>query len=486
MFGISEASERDVISVGIDIGTTTTQLVISRLKIKNTASGFMIPKMEIVEKEIIHRSKIYFTPLIDYETIDAQKVAEIVKKEYEAYGIKPEQVETGAVIITGETAKKENAKSIVESLAGFAGEFVIATAGPSLEAIFAGKGSGAAAYAKKFLKTVVNIDIGGGTSNICVFDKGKVLDTACVNIGGRLIEFEEKKSKIKYIAKPMRYILLNLGISWDIGQTVELEDLKKVTDVMAEIVLETVTAKSLNPLTRELLMTPPLRLDYKIDDYIFSGGVADFIYSDFTPVSFAQVSIFGDIGPLLGWSIKQKCREFQITPVKPSETIRATVIGAGTHSVDVSGSTIRVDEALLPLRNIYVVAPFQGHAPLSSVEIASTIQKALEKFHLEKGQLFALYLDGIKDVNYQFIKNLASGIIMGTEKFLDASSPLIVIVEKDCAKVLGLELELKLGNKRGIICIDQIQVYEGDLIDIGKPLLGGRVVPVAVKTLVFE
>ena len=198
--------------MGIDIGTTTTQLVISRLTIKNIAPGSAVPRMEITDKEVLHRSDIHFTPLKDHDLIDAVAVARIVETEYKTAGLTPEGIDTGAVIITGETAKKENAKNILESMAGLAGDFVVATAGVNLESILAGKGSGAAGYSKEKHRVTVNVDIGGGTSNIGVFREGRTIDTACLNIGGHLIEIERNSDKILYIAEPARAVLRECGM----------------------------------------------------------------------------------------------------------------------------------------------------------------------------------------------------------------------------------------------------------------------------------
>ncbi len=487
MSSISSSNKESIISVGIDIGTTTTQLVISRLTIKNIAPGSAVPRMEITDKEVLHRSTIYFTPLKDHDLIDAVAVAQIVEREYQAAGLTPEGIDTGAVIITGETAKKENAKNILESMAGLAGEFVVATAGVNLESILAGKGSGAAAFSKERHRVTVNVDIGGGTSNIGVFREGHTLDTACLNIGGHLIELEKESDKITYIAEPARAVLRECGLPLKVGDRVHLGELKTVAETMAKSVVETITSQTLTDLTRELLMTPPLRLDYPVERVMISGGVADFVYSDFNPVSVPQVSKYGDIGPLLGWAVREKLKEVGIEPVKPSETIRATVIGAGTHSVNLSGSTISVRDESLPLKNVSVISPFAEDMPETVEMISQQVRRAVEMVTSDGStQYVALAMDGPSVVTFEAIQVLADGLIRGMKDYIDAGKPLIIVLEKDCAKVLGQTLQNRMGKDAEIICIDQVRVDEGDYIDLGKPLMGGRVVPVVVKTLVFD
>jgi len=473
--------------VGIDIGTTTTQLVISRLTIKNIAPGSAVPRMEITDKEVLHRSDIHFTPLKDHDLIDAVAVARIVVTEYQKAGLTPEGIDTGAVIITGETAKKENAKNILESMAGLAGDFVVATAGVNLESILAGKGSGAAAYSKEKHRVTVNIDIGGGTSNIGVFREGRTIDTACLNIGGHLIEIEKNSDKITYIAAPARGVLRECGLSLAVGDRVHLSELKTVAGMMAKSIVESITKSNLADVTKELLMTPPLRLDYPVERVMISGGVADYVYSDFNPMSVAQVSQYGDIGPLLGWAVREELRQAGIDPVQPGETIRATVIGAGTHSVNLSGSTITVREESLPLKNVSVISPFPEGIPESMEEIAACVHIAVERVVSDGStQHVALAMDGPERVTFSAIQTLADGLIKGMAPYLGEGKPLIIVLQKDCAKVLGQTLQIRMGSLAEIVCIDQVRVDEGDYIDLGKPLMGGRVVPVVVKTLVFE
>ena len=130
-----------LLSVGIDIGTSTTQLVISRLTLENRANPFSVPRVDISEREVLYRSEIHFTPLKSDVRIDGPGVRAIVAEEYQKSGFRPQEVATGAVIITGETARKENAQEVLSALAEFAGDFVVATAGPDLESILAARGA---------------------------------------------------------------------------------------------------------------------------------------------------------------------------------------------------------------------------------------------------------------------------------------------------------------------------------------------------------
>lgn len=196
-----------ILSVGIDLGTSTTQLILSELEIQNMASSFTVPRIVISDKRIIFRSEILFTPILADNLIDVEAIRDFVTKEYANAGIKKEEIGMGAVIITGETARKDNASNVLDAMSGFAGDFVVATAGPDLESIIAGKGAGAHTYAKENNTSVVNLDIGGGTTNLSLFDRGELIDTACLDIGGRLIKVDRETRKITYIAPKIQALI---------------------------------------------------------------------------------------------------------------------------------------------------------------------------------------------------------------------------------------------------------------------------------------
>lgn len=484
---MTDSQAQTITSVGIDIGTTTTQLVISRLTIENTASACSLPRLEITGREILYRSAVHFTPLADYQIIDADAVNGLVDREYRTAGLTPAEIDTGAVIITGETAKKENARNILDALTGLAGDFVVATAGAHLESILAGKGSGAADYSRDKHCTTANIDVGGGTSNVAVFKEGRLVGTTCLNVGGRLIELRRGGSEIVYVADPARALLNECGLPLVAGQRVDLQQLKVIARAMARCVVELFSRGGLSKITQELLMIPPLSLDSPPSKIMFSGGVADYVYSDFRPAAVSEVSLYGDIGPLLGWALREAFASAGLSLVRPAETIRATVIGAGTQSVSLSGSTIKVHENRLPLRSLLVIPPFPEGVPETSEEIAEVIREKAALFTGDgSAQYPALALKGPRTPGYKDIQTLARGIVLGMGEGAGRQQPLVVLLEEDCGKVLGQCLEMLLGESAGIVCIDQIAAGEGDYIDIGRPLMGGRVVPVVVKTLVFN
>ena len=476
-----------LISVGIDVGTTTTQVIFSNITIENMSSRARVPEFKIVGKEIFYKGKIHFTPLRSNTEIDETALKEIIEREYKNAGINPDDIDSGAVIITGETARKENAQNISKVLSGYAGEFVVATAGPDLEGIIAGKGSGAAKLSYENNDIVANFDIGGGTTNIAVFSQGEPIDTTCLDIGGRLLRFD-KSGLVEYISPKLADICKEVNINIEKGKKYPDEVIRKICRYMAEILLEVSGVRSRSRLL-ELTLSPKstaLRLDYKIDRVSFTGGVADYIYNNQAETDLYK---FGDIGILLGYEIKAILNEFASKVIMPEETIMATVVGAGTQTMDISGSTISYSQsATLPLKNIPIIEITEKEERVNEEELEKTIMAKLQWYCLEtQKQKVALFLKGERNVSFEKVTSLSKVIAKVWEEFYPHGEEVIVVIENDMAKVLGQSISRKLSNKqREVVCIDGIKVSSGDYIDIGKPIGNGSVLPVVIKTLVFN
>ena len=471
-----------ILSAGIDIGTSTTQLVFSNITIENTASSFTVPRILIVDKEIIYRSDIHFTPLKNLTTINSEKVREIIEQEYEKAGVSPDDVKTGAVIITGETARKENASEVLTTLSGLAGDFVVATAGPDLESIIAGKGAGADRISKEKMCTVVNIDIGGGTSNLAVFKHGETIDTGCLDIGGRLIKVDKDTKKILYIAPKIKKLAENIGMNIKEG---EIADISKIRPIVKEMVKLMEQSVGIQPKTDmyEMIITNKGIKNYKIDYITFSGGVADYIYGD----DHSDYFKYGDIGVLLGEEIKNSIIIKELNLASAVETIRATVVGAGSHTTDISGSTITYTEDIFPIKNLPILKLSKDDEAKGFNGIREAIKEKLKWFTLENEvQQVAIALNGLKSPSFVEIQELSKSIIDGMEELIAKDFPMFIIVENDIAKVLGQTIHRHLNFKKQVVCIDSIKVENGDYIDLGKPLANGQVLPVVIKTLVFN
>jgi len=484
----SKAGEKvaeEIISVGIDIGTSTTQLIFSRFLIENTASVASVPRISIVDKQIIYQSGIYITPLICPQRIDENAVRDIVLKEYSLAGITPGAVTTGAVIITGETARKENASTILAAVSGLAGDFVVATAGQDLEGVIAGKGSGAASISLDQHKTTANLDVGGGTTNIAVFNEGDVSASFCFDIGGRLIKLGQDMV-IDYISPKLTKHSEKIGLSLKKGQKASKHDLQKICSWMAKILFVSLgfsdKSDTVKPGDLGFMATAPLTLIPAPEVVTFSGGVADYIYNTDITDEFPH----GDIGALLGSEIRSAFNEVWNRVQIGVQTIRATVIGAGMYSTELSGSTITYENIDFPLKNIPIIRLSKREEMLPPAEFAEIVRQRLDWFKDEHGQApAALSITGEHNITYYMLTQYAQRLALALKPLGEARLPQIVLVEHDMAKALGQMLLLTLESRR-LICIDSVSTSQGDYIDIGNPLMGGRVLPVVIKTLVFN
>lgn len=473
---------QNILSVGIDVGTSTTQLVFSRIAMENTSGYFSVPRISVTSKEVIYKSDIYLTPLKTDKLIDGEAIRHIIAEEYAKAGYKPEDVDTGAVIVTGESSRKENAEEVLKNLSCFAGDFVVSTAGPDLESIIAGKGSGAYQYSIENDCAVINMDIGGGTTNIVVFDGGETVSKTCFDIGGRLVRLS-KDGIVEYVSPSAAKIAASIGITLREGALCQQRSLEAMTDKMAQLLAQSISISAPDRLLYEIqspessTLVMPKR---KISKIFFSGGVADCIENE--KPAFA----FGDIGVLLGRSIRESALFGSGLCAAGSETIRATVVGAGTYTTSISGSTITYAAEILPIKNIpalKLTAEEQGRC--FDGDSAFLTDKMRWFIRESSCECFVLAMSGISNPGYREIKTLALCLAEGFNSALKEKTPAIVVIEQDMAKALGLFLEAELDSGHRLVCIDGIKVEQGDYVDIGKSVMGGLAIPVVVKTLLF-
>lgn len=477
---------RSLLSVGLDVGTTTTQIVFSRIHLRNIAPSSQVPRIGIADRDILYQSQVYLTPLATRERVDIPALEHLVDKEYGKANISPAQVETGAVIVTGEIAKKENAAEILQALGKYAGEFVVTVAGPRLEAQMAGRGSGAAVYSREHYARVTNVDIGGGTANSAVFELGNTLAAAAMNIGGRILEIDHNTMQIRHIADPALKIIHHHNLPIAVGRDAELGPLREFCNVLADLTVELIEGAlgertHESPLAPQVMLTPPMSVSGRGTKLFVSGGVGHYFYHPIQNVTLESVTAHDDIGPLYGLALRENEAIRQMEAVEPPETIRATVIGASSQTVTLSGSTIWTEQRILPIKNVPVVRPYLG----STANIPDAICDAMARMEIDtrtENAAIALDIPGALDFNQ--LQNLARGLADYASRELADERPLILILARDYAQSLGQAIKSIL-PQRALLSVDQVGLDEGDYIDIGEPLMDGRVVPLSVKTLVF-
>ncbi len=458
-------------SVGIDIGTSTLQCVFSSMTLENLSPPFAVPRVELTDKRVLYRAPLRLTPLTSPDTIDFAAVARLIEEDYARAGIRPAEIGCGAVIITGETALKQNAREVTEALAGLAGDFVVATAGPDLEAVLAGKGAGAAALSRARGRSVLNLDIGGGTTNMCLFDRGEPTETGCLHVGGRLLRFTGEGTVLSF-TPALSLVARDAGVALAQGATLSSEAVGRIARRMAEVLEEAVNLRPRTPLYRALLLGQGLPEHVAPELFTFSGGVADCVYQ-----ADLEDAMFFDIGRALGRSISASRFFAGGRVMRPQETLHATVIGAGAYSVAVTGSTISHTGIALPVKGL-PVARVRLETPEDIPGLGERIVKQRSLFTPP----FAVGFDGLKCPAYDQIEAIADEIARG----LGDTAPRVLIMAQDMAKALGQALMRRWGTDAPMLCIDGISLSHGDMVDLGAPLADGRVLPVVVKTLAFS
>lgn len=478
------ADKTAILSVGIDVGTSTTQVVFSKLQMDNAGGYFSVPRVAIVDKKVVYKSEVYMTPLKTDVLIDTDALRDIVAAEFRKAGYRPEDTDSGAVIITGESARKENSDAVLKSLSDFAGDFVVSAAGPDMESLIAGKGSGAWQYSMDHHCRVANLDIGGGTTNVVLFEDGETLARGCLDIGGRLICMNPQ-GIITKVSPAAAVMAQAAGVSVSVGDRCDELKLTAVTRQMAAALNAYlgVGTKDIDAILRQI-KTPgssDFPVPEKVQAVFFSGGVADLIYHES-----ADTWAYGDIGVLLGRAIRESRLFTDFQKMEPGETIRATVVGAGTYTTTISGSTITYSDDIFPLKNIPVI---KLDEELQEACFAGETEPVIRRIQWVLGQNdeehFILAMPGKRNPRYMEMKRAAASIRQIMDRVQPPGEPILLVIESDIAKAMGQMIRQQPDLKRQVVAIDSIHVEDGEYVDMGKPMMNGMVIPVVVKTLIF-
>jgi ethanolamine utilization protein EutA len=469
-------------TVGIDIGSSGTQVIFSRVYLRRLAED-LTSRYYVVSRETLFQSQIALTPYQSEERIDAVALGTIIGDAYSTAGLTPEQIDTGVVILTGEALRRENAQAIAAILSEKGGEFVTATAGHHMEAMLAAYGSGAARVSSDQAKRILNIDIGGGTTKLGLVENGRVVATAAVHVGGRLQVVEA--GKIMRLDPAGKHHASRAGFSWRRGETIDPADLQKVADGMADALVQAVTAKPPPPEIEQLYLTDPVADLGRIDGVMFSGGVAEYIYQ-------REDRDFGDLGPWLGRAVRSRIEGGALPwPVLPAgECIRATALGASEYSVQLSGNTSYISNPgkLLPRRNLQVLQlAFRCEETIDADALALAIRSHMTVFDISQSDRdFALALRWTGVPSYPRLAAFAAGIKRAFTERIVRKLPLYIMLDGDVAHTLGHLLREELDVESDLLVIDGIVLWDFDYIDLGRIRMPSYTVPVTIKSLVFS
>jgi ethanolamine utilization protein EutA len=467
-------------TVGIDIGSSTSHLLFARVTLKRQAES-LSSRFVVVDRQVIWRSPIMLTPFLPDGTIDAHALEHFIQHAYHDAGLRNSDIDSGAVILTGEAIKKTNARAIDEIFARESGKFVCATAGHKLESILAAHGSGATALSRRRGACGLHVDVGGGTTKLALIHKGEIVSVAAFAVGGRLVAQDANGGWTRVDDSAQR-VARELGIVPTPDVLANEAARRAIAKRLATLAVDQIAGGSRDELGRALELTEPLSRTVKPDFISFSGGVAEYIFA-------RETAGHGDIAKLLADEIVAQFKaRVSIPIIEPNERIRATVIGASQFTVQVSGKTIYLpDASVLPVHNIPVVhlgLDLAGDIDEDKIEAAFARSAGL--IDLEPGGRMALAFTFAGVPEYPRLAAMARAIMRFAAPTGRRDELLVLMIDGDVGRGLGriIDKELRLDGK--LVSIDGVQLRELDYVDIGGMLDPPGVVPVVIKSLLFS
>jgi ethanolamine utilization protein EutA len=478
------ADNVELTTVGIDIGSSTSHLMFARVHLQRLSTA-LSSRFVVVDRKILWQSPILLTPYRPDYTIDVDDLSGFIGGCYAYAGIERDKVDSGAVILTGEALKRKNARAIADLFSDEAGKFVCASAGHHMECQMAAHGSGAVALSRGHNATLLNVDIGGGTTKFTLIEKGRILATCAIAVGGRLI-VEDGENGLTRIEPPVEDVANTLGIELALGKPLLAADRKRIATRMARMIVGMIDLRQPGELARRLLVTDawPADLANKgIDAMTFSGGVAEYLYK-------RESRRFGDLGSDLAEELRHALAHRRDLPPAwdPGQGIRATVIGAAQFSVQVSGNTILISHPeQLPVRNLPVlICKFGLGETIDQEEVTGAVKKAIGASDLVEGEgPVALSFPWSGTPDYPRFAAVAKGLAAALPKTLANGHAIVLLIDGDVGMTLGRILTNEVAPGADVIAIDGVQLKEFDYVDIGTLIQPADVVPVIIKSLLF-
>ncbi len=473
---IEEQDTLELTTVGIDIGSSTSHLLFAKVLLRRRTTD-LSSTFEVVDRQVVWTSPIILTPFRADGMIDAHELSHFIADSYSAAGFTAADIDSGAVILTGEAIKRPNARAIDEIFASQSGKFVCATAGHELESILAAHGSGASYFSRQRGGTGLHVDIGGGTTKLALISDGEVLDVAAYAVGGRLLA-QDADGTWNRIDDSARLVAEDLGIELTPATAADPEVRRRICERLAEVSVNEILGTEVDDLGHALRLTRTVERSVVPTYLTFSGGVSEYVFGN-------EPGDYGDIARELATQIVRQLRDrADIPAIDAGQRIRATVIGASQYTVQVSGKTIYVtDESVLPMHNLPVVhLGVVDAATVSRDEIAGSIRRGAEIRGADVTAAVALGFGWTGLPAYAALEELSLGI---RDAVGASDAPLILVINGDVGQLVGRILGVDLCLDRRVVSLDGVELNDLDFIDVGELLTPPGVVPVVIKSLLF-
>jgi ethanolamine utilization protein EutA len=473
---VEEEDEIRLVSVGVDIGSSTTHMVLSRIVLERRDNRYIV-----THREVTHESEVLLTPYTDPETLDREALAAFFEGQYAEAGVTPDEIDTGALIMTGVAVRRTNSRIIADVFSELAGRFVSVSAGDALEAQLSAYGSGAVDRSKGGSGRTMNVDIGGGTSKIALCEAGEVTALTAIDVGARILAFGAE-GRVVRIEEAARRLAEEVGLEIALGEIPDAGGLGRFVERMADHVFAAMQPGLPASATAGLLRLDALPAGALPDAFSFSGGVAEYVYG-------RDTADHGDLGPRLAAAIRARVDGWGPELQNAEQGIRATVVGASQYTVQVSGTTIFVEPtSLLPVRNVPVLMPQLrlDDDELDADAIAAATRVGLAHFdEMPEDHPVALCYRWRGPATFGRLDAFCRGVIAGMAEYLAADQPLVLVGDGDVGGLVGIHINEELDAPRPVISIDGLDLQAFDFIDIGELLPSSGAVPVVIKSLVF-
>ena len=450
-----------VFLLGLDFGSTTSSALVASAKVaKSSATGHI----QLDDVQVLYKSEPIFTPFIN-KAIDITKVSALITKWLKQSGIKTSQLFSGGSMITGLAAQAGNAAALSKLIMDIIGESVIATAyDPCLESWLAFMGSCGALSRYHTDISIINFDIGGGTTNVALGMKGDVQATGCYFIGARHFQFMPDGYELTAISNYGAALLASLNINKQIGDTLIADEVAKIISFYVNF-LESIVIGN-----RDFINTPIAKKHTQVafiynqkSKITFSGGVGELLYKISANETLPKTTFFGDFGIDLALAISRSALlSVDLKTCIPEHKGRATVVGLTLHSTSISGNTVYLPKPdCLPLRDLPIIAKLSPNAISEQWQNAfalaakrqhgTCIQIMATEYSLEQVQALALQ-----------IRNA-----LQTSQYAP-SQPIVILIETNIGKALGNYVSDWGQLDYNLIVIDEVVLRDAHFVHIGR------------------
>ncbi len=457
--------------LGLDFGSTTSSALVAEASV---TSNCITGRMEFGEPKIVFKSTSVFTPFIQ-QHIDEVAIAELIRQWLTQSGL--DSIFAGGSIITGLAAQSRNAAAITKLVRELVGETVIATAqDPCLESwlAFMGSCSDLSRYHGDAL--ILNLDIGGGTTNLALGKQGDVLQTGCYFIGARHFQFVPGGYQLIVASEYGLALLREFGIDKGAGETLSAEECEQIMNYYCQALEAIVQGESKFFATtlgkKHEQVAFSLAPDSPPPKITFSGGVGELIYQHMASEGLPNTTYYGDFGIDLARAIiASPILSRDLRDYVPENRGRATVYGLTLHSTEISGTTLFLPKPeCLPLRDVPIVSKLPVTATFEQWLVALTLA-----MHREQGACVQIIgeLGGLND-----IRVLGQRIAQSLKQCAyPAHQPLVILVEANIGKVLGNYATDWTKSGLNVLVIDEIPIRDAHFVNIGR--VHQQIVPIS-------